>query len=92
MKKEELIENVAAEAGLSKKDSHAAVNAVFDTMAKALENGDDHIQLIGFGTFRVSERGARKGRNPQTGEAITIKAHKAITFKTGRKLREAINK
>lgn len=92
MKKEELIENVAAEAGLSKKDSHAAVNAVFDTMAKALENGDDHIQLIGFGTFRVSERGARKGRNPQTGEAITIKAHKAITFKAGRKLREAINK
>lgn len=92
MKKEELIENVAAEAGLSKKDSHAAVNAVFDTMAKALENGDDHIQLIGFGTFRVSERGARKGRNPQTGETITIKAHKAITFKAGRKLREAINK
>ncbi len=92
MKKEELIENVAAEAGLSKKDSHAAVNAVFGTMAKALENGDDHIQLIGFGTFRVSERGARKGRNPQTGEAITIKAHKAITFKAGRKLREAINK
>ena len=92
MKKKELINNVAAEAGLSKKDSHAAVNAVFDTMAKAMENGDDHIQLIGFGTFRVADRAARQGRNPQTGKAMTIKAHKVVTFKAGRKLREAINK
>ena len=90
MNKNELVSAVAKQAELSKKDAGLAVEAVFDTIAKALEKGDK-VQLIGFGTFDVSERAAREGHNPRTGEAMKISASKAPRFKAGKALKERVN-
>ena len=73
----------------TKKDAQAAVDCVFSSITKALEKGDT-VSLIGFGTFKVAERKARKGRNPQTGEEIDIAASKAPKFAAGKALKEAV--
>jgi len=86
MTKTELIENVAQEADMTKKEASLAVNAVLDTIEKALKD-EDSVALPGFGTFSVRERSERKGRNPQTGEEITIPAGKAVRFKAGKNLK-----
>ena len=90
MNKTELVAAVAEQAGLSRKDAEAAVKAFTDVVADALKNGDK-IQLVGFGTFEVSERAAREGRNPQSGEPMTIAASKAPKFKAGKALKDMIN-
>lgn len=91
MNKSGIIDAVAAKAGLSKKDSEKAVNAVFAAVSEALANGDN-VQLIGFGTFEVRARSARAGRNLRTGEAIEIAASKVPAFKAGKALKDAVNK
>ena len=90
MNKTELIAAVAENAGLSKKDSEAAIKALTEVITDALKSGDK-VQLVGFGTFEVSERAAREGRNPQTGETMKIAACKAPKFKAGKALKDAIN-
>ena len=90
MNKTQLIEAVAAKADLKKKDAEAAVNAVTAAVADALKAGDK-VQLVGFGTFEVKDRAARNGRNPKTGETITIAASKAPAFAAGKALKDAIN-
>ena len=90
MNKTELISAIAAESGLTKKDSEKALRAFEDVVTKALATGDK-VQLVGFGTFDVSERAAREGRNPRTGEPMTIAATKAPRFKVGKALRDAVN-
>ena len=89
MNKAELIAAVAAAAEISKKDAETAVNATLDTITNALKEGDK-VALVGFGTFEVRERPARKGRNPQTGEEITIEASKLPAFKAGKALKDAV--
>lgn len=91
MKKVELIEAVAAKAGITKADAGRAVDATFDAIKCALVKGDK-VPLVGFGTFGVSERAARKGHNPQTGAVVNIPARTAVTFKAGSALKEAVNK
>ena len=90
MNKTELVAAVAEQAGLSKKDAEAAVKAFTDVVAEALKAGDK-IQLVGFGTFEVSERAAREGRNPRTGETMTIEASKTPKFKAMKSLKEKVN-
>ena len=90
MNKSQLIEAVAAKNGMKKKDAEAAVNAVTETIAEAMKNGEK-VQLVGFGTFETSERAAREGRNPQTGAVMTIAASKAPKFKAGKALKDEIN-
>lgn len=90
MNKSELVAKVADKAGLSKKDSEAAVKAVVDSITEALVNGDK-VQLVGFGTFEVRERSARTGRDPRTGETMEIAASKAPAFKVGQGLKDAVN-
>ena len=90
MNKTQLVDAVAAKAGIKKKEAEAAVNAMTDAIAEALKAGDK-VQLIGFGTFEVRERGARTGRNPKTGETITIAASKAPAFVAGKGLKDSIN-
>ena len=87
--KQNLIDAVADNTGLTKKQSGAALNAVLDTIQGALANGDS-VGLIGFGTFEVRERAARDGRNPQTGAPIKIPAKSVPAFKAGKKLKDAI--
>ena len=90
MNKTEFIAAVADKAEISKKDSEKALKAFVDVVAEQLKAGDK-VQLVGFGTFEVSERAAREGRNPQTGETMTIAACKAPKFKAGKALKDAIN-
>ncbi|MBR6012902.1 MAG: HU family DNA-binding protein [Selenomonadaceae bacterium] len=90
MTKAELIVNVAEKAGLNRRESEKAVNAVFDTLKQALVEGDK-VQIIGFGTFENRTRSARTGRNPRTGEPIEIAASKLPSFKAGKGLKEAVN-
>ena len=90
MNKTDLIEIVAKEANLKKKDAESAVNAVFVAITKALEDGDK-VQLIGFGTFEVKDRAAKAGRNPATGEAIEIPASKQIKFSAGKPFKDKVN-
>ena len=90
MNKTQLIEAVAAKANLTKKDAEAAVNAVTAAVADALKAGDK-VQLVGFGTFEVKERAAREGRNPKTGEKITIAASKHPAFTAGKALKDSVN-
>ena len=90
MNKTELVAAVAEQAGLSKKDAEAAVKAFTDVVAEALKAGDK-IQVVGFGTFEVSERAAREGRNPRTGETMTIEASKTPKFKAGKALKDLVN-
>lgn len=89
MNKTELIAAVADKAGLSKKDADAAVAAVFGALTDALADGDK-VQLVGFGTFEVRARAAKQGRNPKTGEAMTIAASKVPAFKAGKALKDAV--
>ena len=90
MNKTEFIAAVAEKAEISKKDSEKALKAFVDVVAEQLKAGDK-VQLVGFGTFEVSERAAREGRNPQTGETMTIAACKAPKFKAGKALKDALN-
>ncbi|MEQ9764378.1 HU family DNA-binding protein [Streptococcus jiangjianxini] len=87
--KQDLIAKVAEATELTKKDSAAAVDAVFEAIEGFLAEGDK-VQLIGFGNFEVRERAARKGRNPQTGEEISIAASKVPAFKAGKALKDAV--
>lgn len=89
MTKVELIAAVAANAGLSKKDAEKAVNGTIAAITDALKKGDK-VSLVGFGTFGVSDRAARAARDPQTGKAITIPAHKVPVFKPGKPLKESV--
>ena len=82
MNKAELVKAIAAESGLSKKDSEAALNAVVASVTKALKDGDK-VALIGFGTFSVAEKAERKGVNPATKQEIVIPAKKVVKFKAG---------
>ena len=90
MNKVDLVSAVAKQAELSKKDAGLAVEAVFDAISEALGKGDK-VLLIGFGTFDVSERAAREGRNPRTGETMKIAASKAPRFKAGKALKDRVN-
>ena len=90
MNKAELIAAVAESANMTKKDTEAVLKAFTDVVTEELKNGGK-VQLVGFGTFEVSERTAREGRNPKTGETMTIEASKAPKFKAGKALKDAVN-
>ncbi len=90
MNKAELVAAIAAKTGESKKATEAAVNAFTEVIAEALKGGDK-VQLVGFGSFEVRKRAARKGRNPQTKEEIKIPASKAPVFKAGKALKDLVN-
>ncbi len=90
MNKKELVENIAGAADISKAAAEKALNSTLAAIATTLKNGDK-VTLVGFGTFSVSKREARKGRNPQTGKTIDIPAKNVAKFKAGSKLSEAIN-
>ena len=90
MNKAELIAAIAAKTGDTKKTAEATVNAFIDTVTNALVEGDK-VQLVGFGSFAVRKRAARKGRNPQTKEDIKIPASKAPVFKAGKALKDLVN-
>jgi DNA-binding protein HU-beta len=90
MNKNELIAAVADNAGLTKSDASKAVEAVFDTITDALKKDDD-VRLVGFGTFSVTQRKASTGRNPRTGEPMTIAASTQPKFKAGKGLKDAVN-
>ena len=90
MNKTELVAAMADQAGLSKKDAEKALKAFTEVVEEELKKGEK-IQLVGFGTFEVSERAAREGRNPQTGETMQIAASKSPKFKAGKALKDAIN-
>ncbi|MBV7390847.1 MULTISPECIES: HU family DNA-binding protein [Enterococcus] len=87
--KQSLVEQVAEKTGLTKKDALSAVDALFDGIQSSLKAGEK-VQVIGFGNFEVRERASRKGRNPQTGEEITIPASKSPAFKAGKQLKDAV--
>ncbi|HLV52990.1 MAG TPA: HU family DNA-binding protein [Cryomorphaceae bacterium] len=89
MNKAELVEAMAAESGLSKADAKKALDAFINTTTNVLKK-NDRVALVGFGSFSVSERAARKGRNPQTGKEINIKAKKVVKFKPGAELSEQV--
>lgn len=89
MNKGDLVEKVAKECNLSKKVAGEVVNSVFETITGAVTDGDK-VSLIGFGSFSVSERAAREGRSPQTGEKINIPARKVVKFKAGKNLADSV--
>jgi len=90
LNKTDLISEVATRTGMTKKDVEKVVNAFFSTIEGTLKSGDK-VQLIGFGTFEVRDRQARKGRNPQTGEEISIPAARVPAFKAGKALKDAVD-
>ncbi|MCI8357422.1 MAG: HU family DNA-binding protein [Lachnospiraceae bacterium] len=90
MNKTELVAAMADAAGLSKKDTEKALKAFTDVVADELKKGEK-VQLVGFGTFEVSERAAREGRNPQSGAVMNIPASKAPKFKAGKALKDSLN-
>lgn len=90
MNKKELIDNISEKAGISKKDAAAALNAFTKTVEEAMVAGDK-VQLVGFGTFEVRQRGERTARNPQTKEQITVPASKAPAFKASSVLKKLVN-
>lgn len=90
MNKTELVAAIADKTELSKKDSEKALKAFIDAVTEELKKGEK-IQLVGFGTFEVSQRAARTGKNPQTGKAISIPASKAPKFKAGKALKDTVN-
>ena len=90
MNRTELIDAIAKETQLTKKDVEAVLKSFIDVVIGELKEGGK-VQLVGFGTFEVSERAAREGRNPQTGESMEIKASKAPKFKAGKALKDAVN-
>lgn len=90
MNKTELVAAVAEQADISKKDAEKALKAFIDVVTEEMKKGEK-VQLVGFGTFEVSERAAREGRNPQTGKTMKIEACKAPKFKAGKALKDAVN-
>jgi len=88
--KAELVDAVAAESGLTKSDAGGAVESVFNTIGNQLRQGDS-VSVVGFGQFSVSDRAARTGRNPRTGEEIAIAASRAPKFKAGKQLKDGVN-
>ena len=90
MKKVELVETVAERAGITKADATRALDATLEAITEALVKGDK-VPLVGFGTFSVSKRAAREGRNPRTGETVQIAARNAVSFKAGSALKDAVN-
>ncbi len=91
MNKTELVAAMADKAGIKKTDAEKALKAFTDTVTKQLKKGDK-VQLVGFGTFEVTKRAAREGRNPQTGAVMKIAASKAPKFKAGKALKDLVNK
>lgn len=91
MNKTDLINSIATKSGLNKKNSEAALNAFIGSVEETLKGGDK-VVLVGFGTFEVRKRAARKGRNPQTKKEITIPASNAPVFKAGKVLKDTVNK
>jgi DNA-binding protein HU-beta len=90
--KADIVEHIASSVdGMTKKAAGEALEAAIEAIAKALRKGD-RVQLPGLGSFSVSKRAARKGRNPKTGETITIKASKNVRFRAGKELKESLNK
>jgi len=90
MTKAELIEQMAMDANISKVAAGVALDSFITNVTKALKKKDGKVTLVGFGTFAKVRRKARKGRNPQTGEALKIKARNAVTFKAGKKLKDSV--
>jgi DNA-binding protein HU-beta len=90
MTKAELVEKAAKDANISKVAAAAALSSFMDGVTKALKKKDGKVTLVGFGTFTKTRRKARKGRNPQTGEAIKIKAGNVVKFRPGKKLKNAV--
>lgn len=90
MKKAEIVERVADEAGIAKQAAQDAVGAVFDAIAEALARGED-VSVVGFGRFSRTDRPAREGRNPRTGERIVIGPSSRVSFKAGKPLKDALN-
>ena len=90
MNKTELVAAVAEQADISKKDAEKALKAFVDVVTEEMKKGEK-VQLVGFGTFEVAERAAREGRNPQTGETMTIAASKNPKFKAGKALKDMVN-
>ncbi|MBX3292467.1 MAG: integration host factor subunit beta [Acidobacteria bacterium] len=91
MTKADLVEQVAREAEMTKKDAEQLVEIIFDSITESLNKGEK-IELRGFGSFRVRERNSRKGRNPKTGEAVDIPAKRVAYFKPGKELKDLINR
>ena len=89
--KADFVNSIADSVGVTRRQAAEAFDAIFDAMAAALKSGDT-AKVPGFGSFSISERAARKGRNPATGEAIKIKASKSVRFKPGKELKETVNK
>jgi DNA-binding protein HU-beta len=90
MNKADLVKSIAEKSDLTKADAERALNAFIESVEEALVNGD-RVQLVGFGSFEVRERAARKGRNPQTNKEITIKASRAPVFRSGKALKDLVN-
>lgn len=90
MKKAELVEAVATKTGATKAEVTRVMDSIFETITEALKGGEK-VPVAGFGTFAVSKRNGRTGRNPRTGETITIAARNAVTFKAGSALKDAVN-
>ena len=90
MNKSDLIDQIADDAGISKAVALKALNSFMENVTKALKKKDGKVTLVGFGTFAKTRRKARKGRNPQTGEPIKIKASNVVKFRPGKKLKDAI--
>ena len=90
MNRTELVAAMAEKTQLSKKDADLALKAFIDVVSEEMQKGEK-VQLVGFGTFEVSERAAREGRNPQTGEIMTIAASKSPKFKAGKALKDLVN-
>lgn len=90
MNKADLVKSIAEKSDLTKADAERALNAFIESVEEALVNGG-RVQLVGFGSFEVRERAARKGRNPQTNKEITIKASRAPVFRSGKALKDLVN-
>ena len=90
MNKEELVTEISKSAKVTKKEAEAVLSATIETIENTVKKGDK-VTLVGFGTFEVAERAERKGRNPKTGETITIPTSKSPKFKAGRSLKDIVN-
>jgi DNA-binding protein HU-beta len=90
MTKNELVQRISEKAGISKKEANEALRAITSTFSDTLKEGDG-ITIVGFGSFSLTQRAARTGRNPQTGETLQIPASKTVRFKPGKSLKEAVN-
>ncbi len=90
MNKTQLVEHIAQQADITKAQADAALKGIMQSITETLARGDE-VSLLGFGTFKVTERAARKGRNPKTGEEIQIAASKSPSFKAGKALKDSLN-